>query len=71
LLFIDGKKSGDVVKYLGRGYKTDIHAIAPTTCFDNRRRGIKKIAASLQLAGVLEVIRLDERESRIRNQIKH
>jgi hypothetical protein len=71
LLFIDGKKAGDVVKYMDRGYRSDIHPIAVTTCYEKRRKGIKKIAASLKLAGVLEVVKVDERESRIKKQVKY
>jgi hypothetical protein len=69
MLFIDGKKTGDVVKYLSRGYRSDIHPIQGTTCMDKRRKGLRKMAASLKLAGVLEVVQVDERESRIKNRI--
>ena len=71
MLYVDGKKIGDVVKYMGRGYKSNIHAIAPTACFKKRRKAIKKVAAALKLAGVLEVVKVDERESRIRKQLKY
>lgn len=71
MLFIEGKRPNDVMKYLERGYRSDLHAIGSTTCWDKRRRGIKIVAASLKLAGVLDVVKEDERQSRLTKQIKY
>ncbi|MDB5053293.1 MAG: hypothetical protein JWM44_1343 [Bacilli bacterium] len=66
-LFIEGKRSNEVVKYMERGYH--LYPIGATTAWEKRRRALKKVAASLKLAGVLEVVKEDERESRIQKKV--
>lgn len=58
------------MRYLEQGYRGDLLAIGNTTCWDKRRKGIKRVVASLKLASVLDYIEQDERESRIKKCVK-
>lgn len=69
MLFVEGKRPQEVMGYLEEGYSKELFAIGTTTCWDKRRKGIRIVTASLKLAGVLEVVKEDERESRIKKHI--
>jgi hypothetical protein len=69
MLFIDGKSVSDAAKYLERGYRSDIHPIQGTTFFDKRRKALRKVAASLKLASILEVVEEDDTQTRIKKHI--
>jgi transposase len=55
MLFIEGKIAVDAVQYMESGY-ANLRPIFPTTFWDKRRGALKKVAASLKMAGVLELV---------------
>lgn len=55
MMYIEGRRPVEVARYLEQGHK-DLHAIGMTTVWDKKRRGLKRVAASLKLCGALNLV---------------
>jgi transposase len=55
LLFVDGRRYLEAVQYLEQGHP-GLYGISPTGFAEKRKRGLKKLAASLKLSGVIALV---------------